>query len=288
MTDRSWTRHEGFLKSKDGRTLFFQTWEKPANENWILITHGQGEHSECYHRVVDALDGQGWNVLAWDMRGHGRSEGKRGHASEFQDYVRDYRVVLDSFLRRTSSAQCRVLLSHSMGALVQLQTLIEDKPTGLAAQICSAPLLGVAVPVPAWKQQGAQIMNKLYPQITLWNEIRNEHLTRDPDVIREFEADVLRHNRISPGVYLGFLEAITEIKPRAFEVTIPTLFQIPEHDPVVDSQSAKDFFANLGTAQKTLKVYGDGARHEMYNDLHRDDVYADLKSFLNQIKGESA
>lgn len=275
------------MKAADGHTLFYQTWEKPAATGWVLITHGQGEHSECYHRFVDAFRDDAWNFFAWDMRGHGRSEGKRGYAADFSAYVADYRVILRAFLEKTANARTRALVSHSMGGLVQLQTLLEDKPAGFAGQICSAPLLGVAVPVPGWKQQGAQLMNRLYPQITLWNEIRNEHLTRDPDVIREFEADVLRHNRISPGVYLGFLDAFEQVKPRAAEITLPTLFQLPEQDPVVHTPTAREFFANLGAARKELKVYGDGARHEMYNDLHRGAVFADARAFLDTLKGKT-
>lgn len=288
MEQSSFQRHEGFTKARDGHSLFFQTWEKPNARGSILITHGQGEHSECYHRFVEAFAGDEWNFWAWDMRGHGRSEGKRGYAADFSDYVADYRLILKNFMDRTEGNGPRALVSHSMGGLVQLQTLIEDKPQGIAGQICSAPLLGVAVPVPAWKQQGAQIMNRLYPQITLWNEIRNEHLTRDPDVIREFEADVLRHNRISPGVYLGFLQAAESVKTRAFEINVPTLFQLPEQDPVVHTPTGRAFFENLGSARKELRVYGEGARHEMYNDVHRAQVFADARAFLDTLKGTTA
>lgn len=279
-------RHEGYMQGHGGLTLFFQTWTPPSPRGSLLITHGQGEHSECYHRVIEALKEQNWSFWAWDMRGHGRSEGKRGYAAHFEDYVRDFQIVLRRFLEENPESKGpRVLLSHSMGGLLQLKTLIEAPQTPIAAQVCSAPLLGVAVEVPTWKDAGAKLMNQIFPQITMWNELHNHQLTRDPDVVREFEQDVLRHNRISPGVYLGMHEAFSFVGPRADLIQTPTLFQLPEADPVVSTPASTAFFEKLGSPQKTLKIYGDGARHEMYNDLHREQVFADLKGFLQTYLG---
>ncbi|MBX2987468.1 MAG: lysophospholipase [Bdellovibrionaceae bacterium] len=277
-------RHEGFFEGHDGLTLFFQIWESAQARGTVLITHGQGEHSECYHRVVEHFKNDGWNFWGWDMRGHGRSEGKRGYAAEFEDYVRDYRVFLRQALNDPRVKQGPVvLLSHSMGALVQLKALIENPGLPVVAQVCSAPFLGLALPVPKWKVNAAHLMNNVYPQITMWNEIRNGDLTRDPDVIREFEQDVLRHDRISPGVFLGFEPAWDLVRSGASAIQTPTLFQLPEKDPVVDTRFGLSVFENLGSKEKVLKVYGDGARHEMYNDTHREAVLHDLKTFLNSF-----
>lgn len=276
-----YTRHEGFFEGYGGLTLFFQIWENPKARGTLVITHGQGEHSECYHRVVESLAGEEWSIWAWDMRGHGRSEGKRGYASRFEDYVLDYRIFLRQVMEdpRVKGGPI-ALLSHSMGGLVQLQTLIENPALPVTAQVCSAPLLGIAVDVPKWKETAATLANSIYPQITMWNEIRNADLTRDPLVIREFEQDVLRHDRISPGVFLGFRPAFEFVLPRAPQIEVPTLFQLPEEDPVVNTKVSREFFQRLGSPAKVIEVYGDGARHEMYNDIHRAKVLEDLRDFL--------
>lgn len=279
-----YTRHEGFLKGHGGITLFFQTWEKAAAEGTVIISHGQGEHSECYHRLVNAFARDRWNFWAWDMRGHGRSEGRRGYVANFEDYVLDYQLFLKHALDDPRlKGKPVVLLAHSMGGLVQLKTLIEKPQLPVSAQVCSAPEVGLSLQPPAWKETAARFANTLLPQITLWNEITNDMLTRDPDVVREFEQDVLRHARISPGAYLGMLDAFTFVRGRAAEIRVPTLFQLPEQDPVVSTPEARQVFDKLGSERKELKVYGGGARHEMYNDLHRNEVYADLKAFLDSV-----
>lgn len=279
-------RQEGHLRGFQNIDLFFQIWENPNARGTVIITHGQGEHSECYQRLVDAFKNGGWSFWAWDMRGHGQSEGKRGYAADFDNYVRDYQIFLDHALNDARiKGKPTVLLSHSMGGTVQLKTLIEKPGLPVTAQVCSAPLLGVAVPVPAIKDVAATVANSVYPQITMWNEIRNDMLTRDPEVIREFEQDVLRHDRISPGVYLGFKRDFEWLAAKAHEITLPTLFQLPEKDPVVSTEAGKAFFEKISSAKKELRIYGDGARHEMYNDVHRQQVFADLKAWLDPFLG---
>lgn len=274
-------RHEGFFEGQGGLTLFYQTWQHPHSRGTVIITHGQGEHSECYARVVDALKEDGWSFWAWDLRGHGRSEGKRGYAAEFEDYVADFRIFLRQALATPEvKAKPVVLLSHSMGGLIQLKTLIENPQIPAVAQVCSSPLLGIAKEVPAWKSSGAKILNAVYPQMTLWNELRNTDVTRDPDVIREFEQDVLRHTRISSGVFLGFQPAFDFVRARGNLLKMPSLFQIPEDDLVVSSPATQEFFQTVGSNLKFLKVYGEGTRHEIYNDLHREKAFKDLKDFL--------
>lgn len=278
-------RHEGFLQGHDHTQLFFQVWENPEATGTIIIHPGQGEHSECYNRVVEAVKDHRWSVWCLDARGHGRSDGKRGYAANFEDYVRDYKIFLRKVLADSRvTGKPVVLLSHSMGGLIQLKTLIDEPDVKVTAQVCSAPLLGLALPVPPWKSNAAQLMNRIYPKITMWNEIRNEQLTRDLDIIREFEHDVLRHDSISPGVFLGFQPAWEYVRQNAAQIKTPALFQLPEKDPVVSTEASLDVFAQLGTSAKELKVYGDGARHEMYNDIHRQTVFKDLNDYLDQVR----
>jgi alpha-beta hydrolase superfamily lysophospholipase len=280
-------RSEGFFKGYDSARLFFQIWENPQAKGTIIINHGQGEHSDCYQRLVDFFKNDAWTFYAWDMRGHGRSDGKRGYVANFDEYGRDYSIFVEKVLSDEKRPQGPVLLlSHSMGGLVQLKTLLQ-KPAWLAqvaGQICSAPLLGLALPVPAFKSKGAAFLNQLMPTITMYNEIRNDMLTRDLDVVREFEQDSLRHNRISPGAFLGFLDSFQTVIPRAAEITLPTLFVLPEKDPVVSTPASRAFFENLGSSHKEIYIYPD-ARHEMFNDIHRLTVYQDVKKFTDSFLG---
>lgn len=279
----TYTRSEGFFRGHEDIQLFFQAWEKPQAQGTIIITHGQGEHSEAYSRLIAGLSDQPWNIYAWDLRGHGRSDGRRGYVAEFDNYCEDFVIFVKkiSALDKVKNKPL-ILLCHSMGALIQLKTLLRHHELPVTAIVVSSPLLGIAVPVPAFKSQGAKFLNKILPQVTMGNEINNAMLTRDPDVIREFEHDALRHHRISSGAFLGFLESFDFVRPRAQDVKIPALFLISDSDPVVSSTEARQFFDSMGSKDKEIFVYS-GAKHELFNDIIRNTVFADLKKFLSRF-----
>ena len=283
---KSYQRFEGWFQSFDSTKIYYQGWETQKPKLSIFFTHGQGEHSDCYHRVIEHFKGHGINFYGWDMRGHGRSEGLRGYANQFQDYISDYQIFLDTLLKRAPSQKPVMLLAHSMGGLVQLSGLLERSQENFLGQILSAPLLGVAVNVPPVKKHGAELLSKFLPKLTLGNEVKNEMLTRDPDIMREFDKDTLRHGRISSGVYLGFLKQFEVVNARAGEMKLPTLFVCPEKDPVVDTQATLQFENQMGAENKKIILYGQEAKHEMFNDLHRQDVYKDVESFIDSLLKE--
>lgn len=290
-------RWESTFTAFDGLKLFAQGWNQSESCGTILITHGQGEHSEAYHRLINffsnspLLSGPRWDFISWDLRGHGRSEGKRGYVNDFTDYVKDYVRFLEYAFTTHQLKKPVILFSHSMGGLIQLSALtgygvstdgeqLVKKHPAIVAQVCSAPLLQVAVAVPTVKEIGAHFLSSVFPKLTLWNELNYQMLTRDPDVIREFEVDPLRHDQISSRVYLGMKEAFTALPEKAHQIVMPSLLQIAENDPIVSTAAAKDFFERMTSNQKRILVYGEGSKHELYNDINREKVCLDLHQFL--------
>lgn len=279
----TYTRTEGSFTGFQGIRLFYQRWTSNKPTGTLVITHGQGEHSECYLRTVEALQTLGLNLWAWDLRGHGRSEGLRGYTGHFQDYCNDLEILFGYLMGATQSEGLKNLpvfaLGHSMGGLIQLKALIDNPQWPLSAQVLSAPLLGYTIEVPKYKDLAARALIHLLPKVTMSNEIQNEQLSRDPRVHEEYQRDTLRTDRISAAVYLGSLEAITYVQARAAKVKIPSLVQIPESDPVVSSASTRSFFAQLPRGLIQVKEYP-LRRHEIYNDLDREVPLADLTGFL--------
>lgn len=291
-TSHETVRHEGHFKGYQGRELFFQSWSSRRAEparGTLVITHGIGEHSECYHRTAEALAPLGWEIYAWDLRGHGRSDGKRGYVANFVDYARD----LGFFLRHLKATGKLdgpfALIGHSMGGLITLRHLLDEErdtpePTAL---VLSSPLLGVALKVPVVKDVAARVLNHLLPSLTLFSEVKYEALTRDPEFLRGYETDSLRHEKISPAVYLGMLENMEFAKKNAAHLRFPTLIQASGVDRIVSLEATKEFFPLIGAKEKQLIVYDD-SYHEIYNDLDRAKVFNDLNAFLEKhlVKGE--
>lgn len=260
--------------------LFYQAWQSGSATASIIITHGQGEHSGSYQRLVDALAPLKLNIYAWDLRGHGRSDGKRGVAYDFADYSRD----LESFYRhlrqeRGFGSLPLFFLAHSMGGLIQLKFLIGQKNLAVRAQVLSAPLLGLNLSVPFAKELAAQFMAVMAPEVTLGNEIREADLSRDAAVLKEYQTDFLRHKRISSGAYLGIVSSMKVVQEQAAQIDIPTFVQVSDHDPIVSTAAIRTFAESMKSGNCELHLYKN-MKHEIYNDLGREVCYQELKKYI--------
>ena len=86
-------KHEdGFFEGIYNTKLYYQKWSPETPKGVILIAHGLGEHSGRYMNVVDALIPEGYAIYALDLRGHGKSEGRRVHVNRFSDYIEDFSI----------------------------------------------------------------------------------------------------------------------------------------------------------------------------------------------------
>lgn len=273
-------RSEGFFIGYHDTKIYYQKWEHSNPKALAIITHGQGEHSDCYSRLIEALSPLNLSFIAWDLRGHGRSEGSRGYARDFFEYIHDYELFLH-FIQQNSELKKlpQILMAHSMGGLIQMKAVLSSSQDQYLFQTLSAPMFGIGVKVPAYKDFAAKLLYQLAPQVTMWNEITHDFLTRDTSIITEFEKDALRHDKISSGVYLGSLRAMEFIHSKAKKLTLPTFIQIPEKDPVNSSERTRSFFENTDHRICQLKSYPD-RKHEMYNDLGREEVFKDLKEYI--------
>jgi alpha-beta hydrolase superfamily lysophospholipase len=284
------TREGHFKNRLQGSTLeaelFYQSWTQPNAFATLVVTHGIGEHSENYAKAAESLNDLGWNVIAWDLRGHGRSDGKRGHVDRFTDFADDLSAFLSHLHRASLLTKPFALIGHSMGGLVVLDHLIRAKaevPTPMAAAL-SSPLLGVALKVPPAKDFAARVMNKVWPSITLFNEINHADLTRDVEHRLTYAKDPLRHEKISPALYLGMFETMAAVKATGDQITLPVLIQAAGQERIVSLPAIEEFFPTLGSKSKKLLVYKD-SYHEIFNDLDRDQVFKDLNEFLLQVPG---
>lgn len=275
------SRFELRFQSTDETKLYAQIWEQEGAKAHLVICHGQGEHSGSYLRVVEALKGLPMSIFALDLRGHGKSEGLRGFAESMEPYVQD----LESFISLLSEDRALfskpvMLLGHSMGGLTQTLTLLRNPQWNIRSLILSSPLFGLSKEVPAVKAFGSLALNLLAPQVTLWNQITLEDCTSDPEVIEELAKDVYRHDKISAGVFLGFYTAWKDVFEKLSTLKVPLLLQISNKDPVVSTPRNLEFY-KLYSGKKELKEYKN-RKHEIYNDLGREEVLKDLAAFVEK------
>ena len=279
------TRFEGSFLGFDQTELFFQTWVDAPPRGTIVITHGLAEHSECYHALAKSLAQEGWHVYGWDLRGHGRSDGKRGLARHLSEFERDLNSFLETSVKPQHAKEKGpiILFGHSMGGMVTLRYLANTQHS-IDAVVLSSPLLGLSVKVPKIKEQIAIYANKWAPTLTLYNEIKYADLSRDTEMLNQYPKDTLRHDKISPGIFLSMLESMEWMPSQAEKIAIPVLMQLAGEDRIVSAEASRAFFDKLPNKKNQVILYPE-SYHEIYNDLDRDRVIADLKKFINPYLG---
>lgn len=273
-------RSEGYFRGKDDIELFFQMWSPAKPAATLVINHGVGEHTECYQRLVDGLSDLNIRFIAYDMRGHGRSEGKRGVVKRLSEYISDLEIFLN-FIKKEISKDPMAIVGHSLGGMVTLSTIIKNPDLDIKCAILSSPLLGVQVDVPEIKKIAAKYLAQYLPTLTLWNEIDDRVLTHDKDVLVEFTKDPLRHDRVSPKLYLDMVAYAEKLRREGGSLNLPVFFQLSGQDKVVSTKASEDFFATIASQNKEIKIY-ENSFHEIYNDIERDVAFNDIKVFLKK------
>lgn len=263
--------------------LFMQSWICPSldQKGVILITHGLSEHSESYTHVGEALANEGWSVFAWDLQGHGRSQGKRGYVKDFQNFADDLKNVIKKIKQDEQiPTENFHLFGHSMGGLVTLVALTDDDAPEVQSATLSNPALGIAIPVPKIKEAASQWLNQFWPTLTLGNEVRHHDLSRDPKMVEAYGKDPLRHSKISSPLYLGMVGAMDRVKSNPLKLKTPSFFQISGSDKLVDPQASLDYFKEIDGPKK-LKLYEDSF-HEVYNDINKQEAIDHLLEHLGE------
>lgn len=273
-------RTESYFQSHDGLRLYLQDWMPADPKGHLILTHGLGEHSDCYENFVNELKTSHYRISVWDLRGHGRSQGARGAARDISLFSQDLEILLDRILKICSSKIPVVLMGHSMGGLILLKAVLGQEKLRRLPLVLSSPFLGTSLPIPEWKTSVSKLVAQTLPELTLGNEIDLLDLSRDATVIERYRRDPLRHHRISSGIFESALQSIETIFFRAKYYRGDTFVVTSDQDPVVSSREIQTFFNHLN-APKELHVLPN-RRHEVFTDLGKDEAFQLLRNYLER------
>ena len=270
---------DGVVRGSKNTVLHWRLWAPARPRAAVLLVHGLGEHSGRYDMFAGSLSGRGYAVYAFDQRGHGRSEGPRGHIDQFEDLISDFQLAKSDMSDRLGHADLpMVAMGHSMGALVVLAALQRD-PQAWTAAVLSAPWLATKAPVPAWKRGLGERLEGVWPAAPFSAPLPPERLTRDLAMQRAKLEDPLNHSRISPRMFFE-TERVQEALRESSGPYPPTLVLVPEADEVADPQVTSEWGSSRASAGVEL-VTLPGLRHEPLNEVEREDVYKTIGDWLD-------
>lgn len=265
-------------KTDDGLTLLARQWEPETEKKGVIcLVHGLGEHSGRYRHWAERLTSEGYCTISFDLRGHGRSEGKQGDTPSGDHLSDDIDIMLDYARTEHPELPC-FLYGHSMGGLLVLFYLIQRRPM-LTGAVITSPLLHSVLDQRKDRIVMGKILNYIIPRGTIPNNLETEALSRDPAVTAAYRNDPLVHNRVTFRMGKVFLDTINYIFKRAGELNLPLLLMHGTED-MITFPSGSEKLCSLVTGDCTLKLW-EGFYHELHNEPEKEQVFAYLKGWLN-------
>ena len=278
-------RVESHLSDAGAPRLFRRSWTPQHPERVLALVHGYAEHSGRYEHVGRWFGARGSAVHAFDLRGHGRSEGLRCHVDRFDDYLDDVDRFLDA-VRSDHPELPIVLVGHSMGGLVTATFLAERRPRLLGAAL-SAPALALSPSLSRARIVASRLLRRVAPRLAIGSGLDPAGLSRDPEVVRGYLEDPLVQRTMTASLAAELLSTLEATAARAFDVQVPVLLMHGEQDPLCPAAGSRAFYEGLHDARSGLRLYPE-LRHEIFNEPERERVFADLASWVASLGEETS
>jgi alpha-beta hydrolase superfamily lysophospholipase len=270
------------IDANDGLKLYAQTMTPETEPKAVIcLLHGLGEHSDRYSHVVRALTGAGYAVVTFDLRGHGRSGGPRGHSPSSDSFLNDIDSLLAEAAKRYPGKP-RYLYGHSLGGLLALFYTLRRKPR-LAGVVTTGAGLKTPLVMQKFKVTFAKTFAKLYPTMTMPTGLNPILLSHEPQVVNAYRNDPWVHDRASLAMASSSIQAVEWTIRHAAEFADPLLMMHGTADQLTYPTGSQEFAEQVQGAC-TLRLW-DGLYHEIHNEPEKDQVIGEIVQWLDQQLG---
>jgi len=263
---------------------------RPATKAWsrLAIVHGYGDHAGRYAHFMQWIGDRGIASAALDLRGHGRSEGKRGFVERWDDYLDDLQAFLNTEARRDESNGPLFILGHSHGGLIAAAAAERGllEPFAVRGVILCSPFLVSRLPRRRLKAALARTLNLIAPAMPVASGLADEWMSHDPAMIAQTRDDPLYVRTATARWYLGQARAQREVMSRADKFRLPLLVIVGSDDPIADPAGTERFVARASSTEKQFRLYP-GQLHELLRESERDKTFEDLLAWMRRITSEA-
>lgn len=269
---------EEFLSSDDGLKLFMRAWRPQRRMRALLVVvHGFNSHSGYYDAMAQQAARSGIAVYAADLRGRGRSEGRRFYVSRFEDYVGDLHCLLEHLRERESGVPI-FLFGHSAGGVIACSYALEYSH-GIAGLLCES--LALEIPVPSAASMLIQWLGRLVPLLPMLT-LRNGDFTRDSHVLERMDHDDLIKGERQPARTVAqMLGASARVRRSLAQLVTPLLVMHGSADRVTRPSGSELLYRCAGSTDKTYQLY-EGYYHDLLNDAGGERAMGDVLRWIDE------
>lgn len=265
MTTYNMTRKDFEFKIA-GLMLKGQSYEPKNPRTVVVLIHGMGEYARRYERtVVPALLEKSIAVVSYDQFGHGYSQKKKGDHPGYE-YLLD---AVDYAIHKAESLFPSIpviLYGHSMGGNVAINYTLRRKHQ-LKGTIATSPFLRLAFDLPSWKMTFGKLIDKIFPSLTMPNELDLTYLSKDPVEIEAYKNDPMIHDRVSSRYSLELMRTGEWAISHASSLKTSMLLLHGTKDQITSPLASKEFADNSNGMVTFLAI--ENGYHELHHDLEK-------------------
>ncbi len=274
---------ESRWQNAEGIQFHVQGWEPERRiKAVVILIHGLGEHTGRYAHVGEALAGAGYALAGFDLRGHGRSTGRRGDIPDFDRLLDDVADFL-SQMRARYPKKPIFLYGHSLGGNLALTFVLRRKPK-VEGLIATAPVLEVGFKLPRSRIAMARALTVIMPSHTEASGLETAALSRDSRVVEAYVHDPLVHDRISVRLFGGMYESGLWLQEHASNFPVPLLLMQGSADRLVSFEATRTF-AERGGKKVTWRAW-EGWYHEIHNEPEKAKVFKVMVEWMDDCLRE--
>lgn len=272
-----------FIEMRDGIELHLNVSEK-GHQKWLIATHGIGEHFGRQGFLLDQLSAS-YNIIRYDLRGHGLSTGDPAYIDDFQDFILDLDEVI-GFAKKRYRVEDYSLFGHSMGALIT-SSYLQNKarksfyPTKvfLSAPPVELPgLLGNIVAHTSSRLIGLLTMSPL--SLRLSGLVNVSDLSHSKVIGEQYLEDQRNHLGLHSKLLFEMIKCSKETFSKPINPHCPCFVIAGSEDNIVSCEAIKKYFEEVETSF-TVKIV-EGGYHELHHEIEklRNPYFEFLKTSL--------
>ncbi len=295
----------------DGKELFYRVWKADNTKATVHINHGMAEHSLRYDAFATFLNAHGYTVFCQDHRGHGKTKSGKDETGWFADEG-GWRLIcsdsyeLDKLICEEYPGIPHFIFGHSMGSFLTRTNIALHSGDYTAAVIMGTGAskglvsrFGRMIALKRCKKYGSKHKDEFLNNLAFGSYLRkfdykNEGvccwLSSDRNEVKKYENDEDCGFICSSRFYADLIEGLETANDSSLIASIrkdlPILFLSGDMDPVGNYSrgvvKASSLYKDAGIKDVRLKLYKDG-RHEILNDVMRDEVMNDVLSFYEEF-----
>lgn len=265
--------------AKDGTKLFFKQFTPTIQSKAIIcLIHGLGDHSGWFRDIINYFNTNGIAVLTFDLRGHGKSEGKRGHISSYDILMDD----IDLLLHKAESGYNNLpifLYGHSFGGNQVLNYILRHHPK-VSGVVATAPWLSLYSNPSKLKLNLVFLLSKIYPTFLVSNIVIEAALSHRQEIINAYSKDPLIHSFITAGLFSNAYKAGIWAIEHASEFDVPLLLLHGSADKITSPDASRTFAENVPHNLCTFKLFK-GLYHSLHNEISNIEMFELIVNWVN-------